>query len=203
MKPIRVLIAEDQGMVLGALSALLELQGGFEVVAQVPDGEAAQTELTRRDVDLVLTDIEMPGMTGLDLAAWIRQQPEPRPKVVILTTFARQGYLSRARELGVDGYLLKEAPSDDLARALKRVMRGQAVYDPALEGAIETDSGPLNDRERRILRLAEEGLTTAEIAAKVFRSEGTVRNTLSDVIKRLGARNRTEATRQARERGWL
>lgn len=203
MKPIRVMIAEDQGMVLGALSALLELQGGFEVVAQAPDGEAAQAHLQHQAVDLVLTDIEMPGLTGLDLAAWIKRQPEPRPKVVILTTFARQGYLSRARELGVDGYLLKEAPSDELARSLKRVMRGHSVYDPALEAVTEADSGPLNDRERRILRLAEEGLTTAEIAAKVFRSEGTVRNTLSDVIKRLGARNRTEATRQARERGWL
>ena len=203
MKPIRVLVAEDQGMVLGALSALLELQGGFEVVAQVMDGEAAQQALRAHPVDLVLTDIEMPGLTGLELAAWIREQPEPRPRVVILTTFSRQGYLSRARELGVDGYLLKEAPSDELARSLKRVMRGQSVFDPSLEGLADADTGPLNDRERRILRLAGDGLTTAEIAARVFRSEGTVRNTLSDVIKRLGARNRTEATRLARERGWL
>lgn len=203
MKPIRVLVAEDQGMVLGALSALLELQGGFEVVAQVTDGEAAQRALRALTVDLVLTDIEMPGLTGLELAAWIRAQPEPRPRVVILTTFSRQGYLSRARELGVDGYLLKEAPSDELARGLRRVMRGQTVYDPSLEGVTDSDAGPLNDRERRMLRFAEEGLTTAEIAARVFRSEGTVRNTLSEVIKRLGARNRTEATRLARERGWL
>lgn len=203
MKAIRVLIAEDQGMVLGALSALLELQGGFEVVARVENGDAAVAALRSVPVDLVLTDIEMPGMTGLELAAWVRQQPEPRPRVVILTTFARQGYLNRAMQLDVGGYLLKEAPSDELARALRRVMRGRVVVDPALRESIGIDTGPLNDRERRILRLSEEGLTTAEIATRVFRSEGTVRNVLSDVIKRLGARNRTEATRLARSRGWL
>lgn len=203
MTPIRVLIAEDQGMVLGALSALLELQGGFDVVAEVTDGEAARRVLTEQPVDLVLTDIEMPGLTGLELAAWVRTRPAPRPRVVLLSTFSRQGYLSRARELEVDGYLLKEAPSDELARSLKRVMRGHVVYDPSLAHLPDSDTGPLNDRERRILRLAEAGLTTAEIAAKVYRSEGTVRNTLSDVIKRLDARNRTEATRMARDRGWL
>lgn len=203
MKTIRVLIAEDQGMVLGALSALLELHGGFEVVAQVLDGEAAVQALSRHRVDLVLSDIEMPGMTGLELAAWLQTQPEPRPRLVILTTFARQGYLSRAMALGVSGYLLKEAPSEELAASLKRVMHGQVVVDPSLRDRVDFDSGPLNDRERKILRLAEEGLTTAAIAARVFRSEGTVRNTLSDVIKRLGTRNRTEATRLARTRGWL
>lgn len=203
MKPIRVLIAEDQGMVLGALSALLELQGGFEVVAQAVNGEEAVTQLQKQSVDLILTDIEMPGMTGLELAAWVEQQAEPRPRVVILTTFARQGYLNRAMQLGVCGYLLKEAPSDELALSLKKVMRGHVIIDPALRDAVSEDTGPLNDRERKILRLSEEGLTTTEIAARVFRSEGTVRNTLSDVIKRLGARNRTEATRLARARGWL
>lgn len=203
MKPIRVIIAEDQGMVLGALSALLELHGGFDVVAQATNGELARLELLRTEVDLVLADIEMPVMTGLELAAWIQQQPPPRPKVVILTTFARQGYLSRALALGVSGYLLKEAASDELALSLKRVMRGKVVVDPALTDIVDADTGPLNDRERKILRLAEEGLTTPEIATRVFRSEGTVRNTLSEVIKRLGARNRTEATRLARSRGWL
>jgi two-component system response regulator DesR len=203
MKLIKVLIVEDQGMVRGALSALLELQGGFEIVAELPNGQAALQYLLKHTVDLVLTDIEMPGLTGLELATELQRRLDSPPKVVLLSTFSRSGYVNRARELGIDGYLLKEASSDDLARSLKKVMRGHSVYDPSLDQVECGLKDPLSDRERQVLRLAEEGLSTAEIAGQVHRSEGTVRNILSDVIKKIGARNRTEALRQAREKGWL
>lgn len=203
MKTISVLIVEDQGMVRGALSALLALQGGFEVVADHVDGQAALQWLLKHEVDLVLTDIEMPGLTGLELAAELKRRLEHPPKIVLLSTFSRQGYVARAQELGIDGYLLKEAPSDDLARSLKKVMRGQQIFDPSLLQYDTADRDPLSDRERQVLRLAEEGCSTADIANRVFRSEGTVRNILSDAIKKIGARNRTEALRIARERGWL
>ena len=203
MQDIRVLIAEDQGMVLGALSALLELQGGFNVVGQVADGQAALQFALLNDVDVILTDIEMPILTGLELAAELNQRMDSPPKVVLLSTFSRNGYVDRARALGVAGYLLKEGSSDDLARALKKVMRGHQVYDPSFAETSSSLQDPLTDRERRVLRLAEAGSSTAEIAKHVHRTEGTVRNILSDVIKKLGARNRTEALRQARENGWL
>ncbi|WP_196160247.1 DNA-binding response regulator [Reinekea sp. G2M2-21] len=203
MPTINLIVVEDQGMVRGALSALLSLQGGFNIVAEFADGQQALNYLLRHSVDLVLTDIEMPGLTGLELAAQCQQRLISPPKVVLLSTFSRSGYVTRARELGIHGYLLKEAPSDDLARALKKVMRGHQVYDPALEQSLVSADDPLSDRERRVLRLAEQGFSTAEIASEVCRSEGTVRNVLSDVIKKLGARNRTEALRTARENGWL
>ena len=203
MRLINVLIVEDQGMVRGALSALLELQGGFSIVAEIADGQQALQFLQGHTVDLVLTDIEMPGLSGLELAAECQRRFETPPKIVLLSTFSRAGYVQRARQLGIDGYLLKEAPSDDLARALKKVMRGQQVYDPSLEQASPLPEDPLTDRERKVLRLAEEGYSTAEIAREVFRTEGTVRNILSDVIKKIGARNRTEALRISREKGWL
>ncbi len=203
MPLINVLIVEDQGMVRGALSALLELQGGFSIVAEIADGQQALQFLQGHTVDLVLTDIEMPGLSGLELAAECQRRFETPPKIVLLSTFSRAGYVQRARQLGIDGYLLKEAPSDDLARALKKVMRGQQVYDPSLEQAGPLPEDPLTDRERKVLRLAEEGYSTAEIAREVFRTEGTVRNILSDVIKKIGARNRTEALRISREKGWL
>ena len=198
MPLINVLIVEDQGMVRGALSALLELQGGFSIVAEIADGQQALQFLQGHTVDLVLTDIEMPGLSGLELAAECQRRFETPPKIVLLSTFSRAGYVQRARQLGIDGYLLKEAPSDDLARALKKVMRGQQVYDPSLEQAGPLPEDPLTDRERKVLRLAEEGYSTAEIAREVFRTEGTVRNILSDVIKKIGARNRTEALRISR-----
>ncbi len=203
MPTINLIVVEDQGMVRGALSALLSLQGGFNIVAEFADGQQALNYLLRHSVDLVLTDIEMPGLSGLELAAQCQQRLTAPPKVVLLSTFSRSGYVTRARELGIHGYLLKEAPSDDLARALKKVMRGHLVYDPALEQSLVSTDDPLSDRERRVLRLAEQGFSTAEIASEVCRSEGTVRNVLSDVIKKLGARNRTEALRTARENGWL
>lgn len=203
MPKIKLLIAEDQAMVLGALSALLTMTGHFDVVFEVSNGDDAFAQVKNNAVDIVLTDIEMPGRTGLELAADIFKRLEAPPKVVLLSTFSRQGYAQRARDLGVQGYLLKEAPSDDLARSLKKIMRGQIIYDPSLDVAKTANFDPLQDRERIILRLAEQGITTAEIAKLVSRSEGTVRNALSEVIKKLAVTNRTEAIRLARDKGWL
>ncbi len=198
-----MLIAEDQGMIRGALSALLELQGGFDVVAQCSDGQEALQYLLKQPVDLVLTDIEMPLLSGLELVSEVKRRLESPPKMVLLSTFSRHGYVSRAATLQVDGYLLKEAPSEDLARSLKKIMRGKRIFDPSLLPEEADGHDPLADRERQVLRLAEEGKSTAEIAQCVHRSEGTVRNILSEVIKKLGSRNRTEALRKAREKGWL
>ncbi|MFQ3229166.1 response regulator [Reinekea sp.] len=203
MPKIKLLIAEDQAMVRGALSALLNMTGHFDVVIEARNGDEAFELVKNNSVDIVLTDIEMPGRTGLELAADIFKRIEMPPKVVLLSTFSRQGYAQRARELGVQGYLLKEAPSDDLALSLKKVMRGHIIYDPSLESEPKTHFDPLQDRERIILRLAEQGVSTAEIAKVVSRSEGTVRNALSDVIKKLAVSNRTEAIRLARDKGWL
>jgi two-component system response regulator DesR len=203
MPKIRLLIAEDQAMVRGALSALLTMTGHFEVLYEVSSGVEAFELLRNNTVDIVLTDIEMPNCTGLELAADIFNRLDAPPKVVLLSTFSRQGYANRAREIGVQGYLLKEAPSDDLARSLKKIMRGHIIYDPSLENDVAENFDPLHDRERKVLRLAEQGVSTAEIAKAVCRSEGTVRNILSDVIKRLDVSNRTEAIRLAREKGWL
>lgn len=203
MKPINVVIVEDQGMVRGALSALLEIQGGFPIIAELADGQQALQFLLKQKVDLVLSDIEMPGLSGLELAAELKRRLDQPPKIVLLSTFSRHGYVARARELGIDGYLLKEAPSDDLASSLRKVMRGKVIFDPSFAELETQNYDPLTDRERQVLRLAEKGSSTAEIAAEVHRSEGTVRNILSDSIKKTGARNRTEALRISREKGWL
>jgi two-component system response regulator DesR len=199
---IRVLLAEDQAMVRGALAALLELEGDFTVAAQAGDGEAALAAARTAQPDIVLADIEMPKMTGLELAAALRAEGHPA-RVVILTTFARPGYLRRALEAGVAGYLLKDAPASDLAAALRRVHAGLRSIDPELAAEAWTEPDPLTDRERQVLRLAGEGQSGAEIAQALHLSEGTVRNYLSEAITKLGARNRVEAARLARARGWL
>ncbi|MER3553948.1 MAG: DNA-binding response regulator [Meiothermus sp.] len=199
---IRVLIAEDQGMVLGALAALLELEGDIEVVAQARDGKTA-LELTQAHVpDIVLTDIEMPSLTGLELAAEIKKLGLG-VKVIIVTTFARSGYLRRALEAGASGYLLKDAPSSELADAVRRVYAGGRAIDPALAAEAWGEPDPLTERERKVLKLAGDGGSSAEIAAELGLSEGTVRNYLSEAISKLGASNRVEAARIAREKGWL
>ena len=199
---IRVLLAEDQAMVRGALAALLSMETDIEVVGTAADGESAWRELQRLQPDVLVTDIEMPGLGGLDLAARIARQELP-VKVVIVTTFARAGFLRRALDAGVRGYLLKDAPAERLADALRTVHRGGRAIAPelALEAWSETD--PLNDRERRVLRLAGEGLSSAEIASRLGLSQGTVRNYLSEAIGKLGAANRIEAHRLARQKGWL
>lgn len=203
---MRVVIAEDQAMVRGALAALLELEGDIEVVAQASDGDEALALVKEHEPDVLVTDIEMPGSTGLELAAAVaelRQRGELATKVVILTTFARAGYLRRALDAGAAGYLLKDAPASQLADALRRVHAGGRAVDPELAVEAWGEEDPLTDRERRVLRLAAEGHTTAAIASALGLSEGTVRNYLSEAIGKLGASNRIEAARIAREKGWL
>lgn len=199
---IRVLIAEDQAMVLGALAALLEIEDDIEVVARARDGREALRLARESDPDVVLTDIEMPELTGLDLAAELKRAGH-RARVVILTTFARPGYLRRALEAGAAGYLLKDAPSDRLARALRDVVAGRRAIDPELAVGAWADDDPLTDRERQILRLAADGQTGSEIAHELRLAEGTVRNYLSEAMRKLGARNRVDAARIARAKGWL
>lgn len=199
---IRVLIAEDQGMVLGALAALLELEPDIEVAGRARDGREALELVQTAKPDVVLTDIEMPRMTGLELAAELRRQGNPA-RVVILTTFARGGYLRRALDAGAAGYLLKDAPAERLAEAVRRVHSGLRAVDPELAAAAWEDADPLTDRERQVLRLAGEGQSSARIAAELHLSEGTVRNYLSEAISKVGAGNRVEAARIARQKGWL
>lgn len=199
---IRVLLAEDQAMVRGALSALLNLESDIEVLGSAPDGEAAWRELQRLKPDVLVTDIEMPGLTGLELAQRIQRHELPM-KVIIVTTFARPGFLRRALDSGVSGYLLKDAPAENLAEALRMVHRGGRAIDPQLALEAWSEADPLNDRERQVLRLAGEGQSASDIAAQLNLSHGTVRNYLSEAIGKLGATNRIEAYRLARQKGWL
>jgi len=199
---IRILLAEDQAMVRGALSALLGLEPDIEVLGACADGEAAWRELQRLKPDLLVTDIEMPGLTGLELAQRIQRHELP-VKVVIVTTFARPGYLRRALDAGVSGYLLKDAPAEELAAALRKVHDGARAIDPQLALEAWSEADPLNDRERQVLRLAGEGRSAGEIAGQLGLSQGTVRNYLSEAIGKLGVGNRIEAHRLARQKGWL
>lgn len=203
MSRIQVAIAEDQAMVLGALAALLETEPDIAVCARATNGRAALSALAAHKPHVLVTDIEMPEMTGLTLAAEVRDRC-PDVRVIILTTFARPGYLRRALEAGAKGYLLKDRPSAELADAVRRVHRGQRVIDPELAAeAWSSEADPLTERERQILWRAGEGRSTGDIAAELSLSEGTVRNYLSEAINKLGAANRVEAARLARARGWL
>ncbi len=200
---IRVLLAEDQTMLRGALAALLELEPDIGVVAQAANGREALRLARELSPDVVVTDIEMPEMTGLELAAALKQA-ESKARVIILTTFARPGYLRRALDAGARGYLLKERPASELAAAVRRVHQGLRAVDPALAAeAWSADEDPLSDRERQILQRAGDGRSSAEIAAELRLSEGTVRNYLSEAIAKLGAANRIDAARIARAKGWL
>jgi two-component system, NarL family, response regulator DesR len=199
---IRVLLAEDQSLVLGALAALLETEPDIEVVARAHDGREALALAEEHRPDVVLTDIEMPRMTGLELTAALREKGLPC-RVVMVTTFARPGYLRRALEAGASGYLLKDSPAEELANAVRRVAAGGRAVDPELAAEAWTEPDPLTGRERQVVRLAGEGLPTARIADQLHLSEGTVRNYLSVAIQKLGAENRIEAARIAREKGWL
>lgn len=199
---IRVLLAEDQAMVRGALSALLNLESDIDVLGSVPDGEAAWREVQRLKPDVLVTDIEMPGITGLELVQRIHRHELP-VKSIIVTTFARPGFLRRALDAGVSGYLLKDAPAENLAEALRIVHRGGRSIDPQLALEAWSEADPLNDRERQVLRLAGEGQSASDIATKLNLSHGTVRNYLSEAIGKLGAANRIEAYRLARQKGWL
>ncbi len=199
---IRILLAEDQALLRGALAALLALESDIDVVGSAADGEAAWRELQRLKPDVLVTDIEMPGLTGLELAQRIARHELPI-KVVIVTTFARAGFLRRALDAGVRGYLLKDAPAEQLAEAIRNVQRGGRAIDPQLAIDAWGEADPLSDRERQALRLAGEGLSAGEIAQQLNLSHGTVRNYLSEAIGKLGVANRIEAYRLARQRGWL
>ncbi|GAA1079450.1 MULTISPECIES: response regulator transcription factor [Kitasatospora] len=199
---IRVVLAEDQGMVLGAFAALLDLQPDITVVATATDGDDALAAVREHRPDVLVTDIEMPGRTGLDLAAELNRTADPT-RVLIVTTFARSGYLRRAVDAGVAGYVLKDAPIGELAAALRRVHAGERVVAPELAVAAWDAADPLTDRERELLRAVADGAGNAEIAARLCLAEGTVRNYLSTAMAKLGARNRTDAARTALSRGWL
>lgn len=199
---IRVLIAEDQAMVLGALAALVDIEADLCVVAQAREGRAALALAQEHRPDVVLTDIEMPELSGLELAAELKRLAHP-PRIIILTTFARPGYLRRALEAGASGYLLKDSPSNELADAIRRVHAGGRAIDAELAVEAWTDEDPLTERERQVLRLAGDGKSGPEIAESLNLSEGTVRNYLSEAISKMGAHNRVDAARMARARGWL
>ena len=198
---IRVIIAEDEGMVLGALAALLSLERDIIVVAQASDGASALAAVHQHDPDVLITDIEMPQLSGLELAKQLSDRR--RPRAIVLTTFARAGYLRRALEAGVYGYVLKARPASELADAVRRVHQGQRVIDPKLAAEAWTDPDPLTARQREILRLTTAGTATAAIAQRLGLSAGTVRNHLSEAIAKLGAANRIEAAEIARRKGWL
>ena len=199
---IRVVLAEDQAMVLSAFASLLELEDDIEVVATAANGEEALAAVSEHQPDVLLTDIEMPLLSGLDVARRVADDGLA-VRVVIFTTFARSGYLRRALDAGVAGYVLKDAPITDLVDALRRVTRGERVVAPELAVAAWGDADPLTDRERDVLRLVGEGLPNSEISERIHLSEGTVRNYLSSAIVKLGARNRTEAFAVARDKGYL
>lgn len=199
---IRVVLAEDQGMVLGAFAALLDLQPDITVVATATNGDDALAAVREHRPDVLVTDIEMPGRSGLDLAAELNSLGDPT-RVLIVTTFARSGYLRRAVDAGVSGYVLKDAPIGELAATLRRVHAGERVVAPELALAAWDVTDPLTERERELLRAVTDGASNAEIAARLFLAEGTVRNYLSSAMAKLGARNRTEAARTAQTRGWL
>ena len=197
---IRVVIAEDQEMVLGALAALLDLEDDITVVAQARDGRQALEAVRAHKPDVLITDIEMPGMTGLDAASALKGSPT---RVIIVTTFARPGYLRRAMDAGAHGYLLKARPARELADAVRRIHRGLRVIDPDLATEAWAEDDPLTERERQVLRLTAEGISTAAVAKQLNLSAGTVRNYLSEAIEKLGATNRIDALRIARDKGWL
>ncbi|MBD0739235.1 response regulator transcription factor [Streptomyces sp. CBMA29] len=202
-RSVRVLLAEDQSMVREALATLLGLEEDIEVVAQVARGDEVLAAATTHRPDVALLDIEMPGLTGIEAAAQLREEL-PEVKIVIVTTFGRPGYLRRAMESGAEAFLVKDAPAAQLADAVRRVLRGERVIDPALAAAALADGAdPLTARERDVLRAAADGSVNAEIARCLLLSEGTVRNYLSTAIQKTGARNRAEAVRIAREKGWL
>lgn len=198
---MNILLAEDQAMIRTALASLLRLEAGFSVT-EAADGTAALQQLKQRPFDLLLSDIEMPGQTGIELAQFVQQQ-KLTTKVVIITTFGRAGYVKRAIDAGVGGFLLKDAPVEQLVQAIQQVMAGKRVVDSELLLNSLGEQDPLSDKERQALRLAADGQSTSEIAAALYIAEGTARNYLSDAISKLNAANRIDAARIARQKGWL
>jgi two-component system response regulator DesR len=200
---IRLLLADDQHLVRGALSALLSLESDLEVVAEVGRGDEVVAAALEHRPDVALLDVEMPGLDGIAAAAALREAL-PRTRVLVVTTFGRPGYLRRAMEAGATGFMVKDTPADQLADAIRRVHAGLRVVDPTLAAeSLAAGDSPLTAREREVLQVAREGGTVADVASALFLSEGTVRNHLSAAIGKTGARTRAEAARVAEERGWL
>ena len=200
---IRVLLAEDQAMMRGALAVLLRLEPDLEVVGEVGSGDEVVPTATETRPDVALLDIEMPGLSGLDAAAALHEAL-PSCKVLILTTFGRPGYLRRAMEAGASGFLVKDAPVEQLAAAIRRVLAGERVVDPSLAAAaLSAGPDPLTERERDVLGAAADASTVADIAQRLHLSESTVRNYLSSAIGKTRTRNRMEAVQAARANGWL
>lgn len=203
---IKVYLVEDQALVRDAVAALLSLDFNIEVIGQACNGRDALNEISALSKDLhpdiILTDIEMPSMNGIELSEQIAAK-YPAINMVIMTTFSRAGYIRRSLNAGVKGFILKEAPSEELIHALKKVMQGQKVINPELAINALDDADPLTDKERKALKLASDGLKTSEIAKQLYISEGTTRNYLSDAIAKLNATNRIDAARIARQKGWL
>jgi two-component system, NarL family, response regulator DesR len=200
---IKVLLAEDQGMMRGALALLLDLEDDLEVVAQVSAGDQVVPTALEVKPDVAVLDIEMPGRSGLDAAAELRSKL-PSCKVLIVTTFGRPGYLRRAMEAGASGFLVKDGPVEDLAAAIRRILAGETVVDPELAtAALSAGPNPLTARERDVLAAAADGSTIADIAGRLHLSESTVRNYLSAAIGKTASRNRIEAVQAARHHGWL
>lgn len=198
---IKVLIAEDQGLLSSALATILNLDAEIEVVGTADNGEKAIEMVAKHQPDVLLTDIEMPLLSGLDVAEKLNQLPI---KVIILTTFARDGYFERAVQAKVAGYLLKDTPSSDLIGFIKDAMKGKTYYDPSLiTGYMSSQRNPLSDREQEILVLIEQGHSSKEIAKKLFLTDGTVRNYISECLSKLEAKNRIEAVAKAKEKGWI
>ncbi|MGF3056931.1 response regulator [Microbacterium sp. YY-01] len=201
--PIRLVIADDQAMLRGALVALLELEGDLVVVGEAADGNEAMEVVRNTQPDVCLMDIQMPDMDGIAATERLRQQ-HPATRVLIVTTFARPGYVRAALDAGASGFVVKDTPAQQLADAVRRVHAGLRVVDPALaEASLFDGANPLSDREQQILRLAADGRSAAAIAAEVFLSAGTVRNNLSAAIGKVGARNRAQAIKIAQDKGWL
>ena len=198
---IRIVIAEDQGMLLGAMKSLLSMEDDMEVVGLAKNGEEAVELVTSLQPDICIMDIEMPVKTGLDAAEELRGSD---CKIIILTTFARPGYFERARKAGVRGYLLKDSPIEDLVNSIRIIMDGRRIYAPELVDFVYEDDSenPLTERESQVLELVAEGKTTKEIAAELFLSAGTVRNYISTILDKLGVGNRIEAIARFKEKGW-
>lgn len=197
---IRIVLAEDQGMLLGALGALLDMNEDMKVVGQAKNGEEAITLVKQLKPDVCIMDIEMPLKSGLQAAEELGDEP---CKVIILTTFARPGYFERARKANVSGYLLKDSPSDELVAAIRTIMSGRKVYSPELIDMTYEEENPLTEREREVIKLIAEGKNTKDIASELYLSNGTVRNYVSIIMEKLKAKNRIEAITRIKEKGWF
>lgn len=201
--PIRLLVADDQALVRGALAALLDLEGDLEVIAFAATGEEAVAQAAQHAPDVCLMDVQMPGLDGIEATRRVREV-SPDTRVLIVTTFARPGYLRAALDAGASGFVVKDTPAEQLADAVRRVHSGLRILDPALaEESLFEGVSPLTERESQVLGLAADGRSAADIAAEVFLSAGTVRNLLSAAIGKTGAANRAQAVRIASDKGWI